>query len=44
MSNEEWVDESWDDDRYLNDQLLTSKLLDYLTRVEGFLSKFGKNG
>lgn len=44
MSNEELVDEAWDDDRFLNDQLLTSKLLDYLTRVEGFLSRFSRGG
>lgn len=39
MNSEEMVDESWDDDRFRNDQLLTNKILDYLTRVEAFLSK-----
>ena len=38
------VDEVWDDDRFANDQLLTNKLLDYLARVEGFLSRIKPGG
>lgn len=37
--SEDVVDEAWDDDRFLNDNLLTNRLLDYLARVENFLSR-----